>query len=334
MNYTITQSFRGKNKANYNVEDFGDFLSIIDFNVIKNKPPVAQINGIIFQKITKITRIIHKNKNVECLIKTSKEISDYTGKNVNFMSETYLEYFEVTKNNVDGDQFQNSAITKYKNKDVDFKNVSEYGIILQKGECVFIPSTHIGPLINPIYVWIQNVDHASNGLYYFDDKIMPIGQMDVLWAQILAAKQSTIVCHTVEYYWRKDQADKECSSNVYVERLNKTEAEINPYFITLKNIPDVKNKVDIVLFNQAPKCKMRRCNSMNSRVKYVKPGVITSSNVKKVNAAGKNITKTKKVKKSIRKFPGGGAIKSKKRRTVKNCRRNRRKSVKRSRKMH
>jgi hypothetical protein len=309
--YTITQSFRGKDKANYKVEDFGDFLSIIDFEVTPNNLPV---NGIIFQKITKITKVIVANKNTENILETSKQICDYTNNNVKFMNETYLEYFEVKDNNVAGDQFQNSAITRYIKKNVNPKDVSEYGVILQKGECVFIPSTRIGPLINPNYIWKISKLHASNGLFYFDDKSIPIKKMNKLWVQILTAKQSKIVCHTVEYYWKKDPVDNECSIRFFIERINKSESEIAAFFAVKKQISEIKGKINAQLTNQSKlTCTMCRQNSINSRINFEGP------------------LKTQ----FIQRVPGGGSIKSKKRRrTVKNRRRNRRKSVKRSRKMH
>ena len=70
--YTITQSFRGGVKGNdkfYYVRDFGDFFSIIDFSIIPKR-----IDGIIFQKITKITRVIVDIKGKKTLLDTTKTI--------------------------------------------------------------------------------------------------------------------------------------------------------------------------------------------------------------------------------------------------------------------
>jgi hypothetical protein len=336
MPYTITQSFRGSTEDVYSVRDFGDFFSIIDFVVTFNgisKP----FNGIIFQLITKNTVIVFNNK----ILSKTKEILNFTNKNVNFMTETYIEYFEV-KNSIvqNADQFQNGAITKYKNKNVDYTNVSEYGIILQKGECVFIPSSHTGPLIDPYYIWKKDKKHASNGLWYFDDTCNPLRKMYALWNLITNARQSNIVCHTVEYYWRKDRADEECSSNVFVERMNKTQTEIKPYFVkynTYKTLNKVKTKVDEMILNQKPTCALRRSASINTRTIFVKPmgnpgGVkrVGSKPVLTIKTRIKPSARAAAKRSSARIRPGGGTIKSKKRRqTVKNRKKHNIKTVKR-----
>jgi len=326
MPYTITQSFRGGTTGNvkfHYVRDFGDFFSIIDFS-IKSKISNLILDGIIFQKITKITRVIHLKNKRECFLNTTKQILDYTSQNVKFMNEKYLEYFEVINGNVDGDQFQNSAITQYNKKNVDFKNVSDYGVILQKGECVFIPSNH--PQYNTIkgYGWKRDKTHASNGLNYFDDTCNQLIKMNALWDLIKLNRQSDIVCHTVEYYWRKDPIDNECSTNIFVEKINKTEIEIQQYFANYNNIQKVKNIVDKKLNDQQkPKCKLKRCNSTNSRTKYDPP-------LKTKFIQPKPVTGKLGSRPSRKKFPGGGTIKSKKRRqTVKNRKKHNRKTVKR-----
>jgi hypothetical protein len=362
--YTITQSFRGGVKGNdkfYYVRDFGDFFSIIDFSIIPKG-----IDGIIFQKITKITSVIFNINSKETLLDTTKTILDHTNQNVDFTNETYLEYFEVKNSNVGGDQFQNSAITRYIKKNVDFKNVSNYGIILQKGECVFIPSNH--PQYNTIkgYGWKKAKTHASNGLNFFDDTCTPLGTMNALWGIITKAKQSNIVCHTVEYYWKKDPLDNENSINVFVERINKNVTDIKKYFVNYNNIHKVKNIVDKMHKNQESKNNnMIRQHSINTRIEFVAPMVaktvvnpgvvkrigskpvlifptrIKPSAIAKAKAVTSSSAKAKAVtsssaRKSSRKTikfinnPGGGTIKSKKRRqTVKNRKKHNRKTVKR-----
>ena len=327
--YTITQSFRGGVKGNdkfYYVRDFGDFFSIIDFSIIPKR-----IDGIIFQKITKITRVIVDIKGKKTLLDTTKTILGHTNQNVDFTNETYLEYFEVKNGKVGGDQFQNSAITGYIKKNVDFKNVSDYGIILQKGECVFVPSIH--PQYNTIkgYGWKKVKTHASNGLNYFDDTCNQFIKMNALWGIITKARQSNIVCHTVEYYWKKDPIDNENSINVFVERINKNVTDIKQYFVNYNNIQKVTYIVDKMHKNQESKNNnMKRQHSINTRIEFVAPMVINpvvSKPVGPKTVGPKPVgskpsalminTRLQPPRKSSRIRPGGGTIKSKKTKT--NC---------------
>jgi hypothetical protein len=223
--YTIVQNYR-KGADTFSVRPYGDFLSIIDFTIL----PTSNINGIIFQKITKITRVIYTKSGQIFILMMDSEIDMYTNQNVRFMCTTYLEYFRVVNGIVEnGDVFSNGSISEYlPDPDptlpnyADLINASFAGIIKQKGECVFISDN------SPNYAsivgagWRQDVNHASNGLYFVDNTVPnTFGSMDNLWNAILADKQSEEVLHIVEHYWHKHTNNANNPIHLYYETINK-----------------------------------------------------------------------------------------------------------------
>ena len=223
MEYKIEAKFRtgddDEGKAYNELGDCGDFRSTIDFTVksADDKPPT----GIIVQRIEKSTIVDIYNDNGEgpqVTLQTTQDIYDYTGGNVPFMNDHYLEIFNVVNGEVvDGDQFGNGPICKYDEHGdpiVDDELDMSTGKIQQNGQCVFILNTnHIhNGIINSM--WAGNDDSAANGLLY-----LPIENTnaDTIWQSILQNKNSNIYIHMVELKWEYLNIIRQNRSKLYID---------------------------------------------------------------------------------------------------------------------
>jgi len=222
MEYKIEARFRtgddDEGEAYNELGDCGDFRSTIDFTVKSEDDETP--TGIIVQRIEKSTVVNIYNNNgggLEMTLQTTHDISDYTGGNVPFMNDHYLEIFDVVNGEVtDGDQFGNGPICKYDEHDdpiVDDELDMSTGKIRQNGQCVFILNT------NPIYahiinsMWEGNDDSAANGLPYLP--LSPSVNAD--WQNILANKNSKIYKHRVELEWEYLNIIQQNRSKLYID---------------------------------------------------------------------------------------------------------------------
>jgi hypothetical protein len=136
------------------IENCGSYEVIVDFEILKssNSKLDTKTSGCIFQLIIKDTNakgsnfVSDKQTGPEVDLNTSDTISKYTNKQVNWMCENYLEYFEVINGLVihgNGDGFANGPISRYSKNDPiidDAENISQ-GIIIHIGLAVFVPNS-------------------------------------------------------------------------------------------------------------------------------------------------------------------------------------------------
>ena len=222
MEYKIEAKFRtgddDEGKSYNELGDCGDFRSTIDFTVksADDEPPT----GIIVQRIEKSTSVDIYDDNgggLEIKLRTTQDISDYTGGNVPFMNDHYLEIFDVVNGEVlDGDQFGNGPICKYDEHGdpiVDDELDMSTGKIQQNGQCVFILNTnHIhNDIINSMLP--GNDDSAANGLPYLP--LSPSANAD--WQSILQNKNSNIYIHRVELEWEYLNIIRQNRSKLYTD---------------------------------------------------------------------------------------------------------------------
>jgi len=129
----------------------GDFSYTRDFQITdingNDLKYVPNVNGYIFQKITKTVDVVVPDPAVgkPARLTTSDHVMDYTNGIVNSMSESYVEAFVVTKGIVrSADKFSNASILRYKGKKGQFDPAAPNtkGKITQIGEYYFIPSTN------------------------------------------------------------------------------------------------------------------------------------------------------------------------------------------------
>ncbi len=212
MVYIIKAKYRsgGDAEGQYNIlKEWGDFRSTIDFTVHLEGNDAVKPTGIIVQKIEKSTWVDIYNNNgggFEQKLQTTQEIYEYTGGNVPFMNDDYLEIFNVENGEVVdengnpyGDQFQNGGICEYDEQGnmCDDELDMSIGEIQQIGKCVFIlnnnPNYHAILNLN----WIIDNNSPANGLRY-----MPLPQANAVWENILHHKDSNIYIHRVQLNWR------------------------------------------------------------------------------------------------------------------------------------
>ncbi len=317
--YDIIQKYRPKYPKKTGdsiiVEDFGSFETTIDMEVIKKSLiiPYSQDNdGILVQLITKTTNFaslkgpnpdIFDDINYE-LCNTEQKVLDYTSNNVKYSNCQYLEYFETNIHGyaLDGDIFGSGAIAKYNGMSVNLNDGSTFGIIIQIGESVFIHKD------NPYYTtctglgWKKNTNHSSHGLDYIEDTV---GKKVIdLWDEIFSHSDSgERKINLVTVAWQKKPLGRNTTNPTkvkLVQTINKNVLNI----LLPKNAINIKELQENVL-------------KMMTNEPIQKDSINTKINV---NRGGEN--------KKIR------TVKNRRIKTVKNRRINRRKTVKRSRKMH
>ena len=204
MNYSITTKYRTgadeQDRPWNDVGDCGDFRSTVDFTVADKGGNTSGVNGIIVQLIKKSTTVDVYDDDGGGKVKTlttSEQISDYTGGNVKFMNDNYLEYFEVRNGeSIDGDQFGNGPICEYDQTEpiIDDEQDMSHGIINQKGYAVFIPS--------PVS------DQVKKGLKWKSELNTPANELPMLpfdaktWNDLFQARQSYVYVHTLLLEWK------------------------------------------------------------------------------------------------------------------------------------
>ena len=176
----------------------GDFRRTIDFIITDLAGKPVRKAGIIFQYISKKTNAVGVSESGEqTILDTSEKIAEYTGGNVKYMCDSYIEYFIVDRNGrTDGDQFGNGAIATYDEGDalLDPVDPVSRGSITQIGTSVFIPN---GPFVQSIlrdYPWDDTESLPANGLHY-----LPFNKE--LWRRILDEKQSNELVQKVTISW-------------------------------------------------------------------------------------------------------------------------------------
>ena len=179
------------------VENCGSYEVIVDFEVKSLKPKTKDppIDGCIFQLIIKDTNakgsnfVSEKQTGPEVNLNTSNTISKYTNKQVNWMCENYLEYFEIIDGLVkklDGDGFASGPIARYSKNDpiIDDALPISQGSIIHIGLAVFVPNS---PFLDSIkkLTWDKSTRLPANGLPY----LKLLGNENV-WQDILLNKTS------------------------------------------------------------------------------------------------------------------------------------------------
>jgi len=222
MNYSITTKYRsgedtdGDGKPWNEIEDCGSFRSTVDFTVTDQDKKTDEVNGIIVQYIQKSTIVdIYKTKGggIKNILNTTEKISEYTGDNVKYMNDHYLEYFKIKNGiNEDGDQFGNGPICKYSKKKIpiidDELDMSE-GTIIQNGYAIYIPYPQ-AQNVKEDHPWDDNDALPANGLPMlpFDEDI---------WTELFNMKQSIVYAHKVSYKWTYLNIIKQARKVIYLD---------------------------------------------------------------------------------------------------------------------
>lgn len=184
----------------------GDFRVNKGFNIIDSLGNLINVSGIIIQHIqksAKVTKMIDGS-----VLSTSKEISDYTSGNVNFMCDSYLEIFTIKNGkSIEGDLFSNSAIVPYNGKEAEVfeppynegdEEIMNKGEIIQSGENIFIKSPDNIKRILTEYKWSKSKNHPANGLPHLDDMYKD---------EIFRFKESNVVTHICRVSWENEEND-------------------------------------------------------------------------------------------------------------------------------
>jgi len=213
------------------VENCGSYEVIVDFEVISLKPKTKSktkdppINGCIFQLIIKDTNakgsnfVSEKQTGPEVDLNTSNTISKYTNKQVNWMCENYLEYFEIIDGlvkNLDGDGFASGPIARYSKNDpiIDDALPISQGIIIHIGLAVFVPNSPFLDRIKKLR-WDKDKRLPANGLPY----LKLLGNENV-WQDILVNKTSGIYKHEVRHVWKFIQRDNNPDDRIFFESID------------------------------------------------------------------------------------------------------------------
>jgi hypothetical protein len=221
------------------VENCGSYEVIVDFEILNLKSKSvkpAKINGCIFQLIIKDTNakgsnfVSEKQMGPEVDLNTSDTISKYTNKQVNWMCENYLEYFEIIDGlvkDLDGDGFASGPIARYSKNDPiidDAENISQ-GSIIHIGLAVFVPNSAFLDSVKKLK-WSTNPRLPANGLPY----LRLLGNEPV-WNDILLNKTSGIYKHEVRHVWK------------FIQRENNPDDRI--FFESIVEIPDISDAIEL-----------------------------------------------------------------------------------------
>ena len=211
------------------VENCGSYEVIVDFEVKSLKPKSKTkdppINGCIFQLIIKDTNakgsnfVSEKQTGPEVDLNTSNTISKYTNKQVNWMCENYLEYFEIIDGLVkklDGDGFASGPIARYSKNDpiIDDALPISQGSIIHIGLAVFVPNSPFLDRIKKL-TWDKDKKLPANGLPY----LKLLGNENV-WQDILVNKTSGIYKHEVRHVWKFIQRDNNPDDRIFFESID------------------------------------------------------------------------------------------------------------------
>jgi len=177
-------------------DTFGDFRVSKDFIISDAEPQTF----IVVQKVSKTTVV----KTDEDELDTTDAIFDFTDSRVNYMCDSYYEYFKIKRDgeSVDYDKFQNGAVAKYNDEDHvldenDEGFVFNTGVITQIGVCACIKRGCEECEQILTLNWDNSEETPANGLPYLECN----EENDELLAHVFSGKHSNIVTHKVIVVW-------------------------------------------------------------------------------------------------------------------------------------
>ena len=199
----------------------GDFRAIKTFTVTDSNGKKEGVNGKVYQLIKKSTQVYYYNsEGEEVKLDTSASIEKFTGGNVKYVCDSYIETFDISDGeSVHADAFANGAIVTYdeqgayiparnsktKKYEEDDKFKVTKGKIIQTGTSVFIPNANLTK-INKL-PWCSIDSAAANGLDFIpidppSFKGCPSLNPKVnYWKAITDSSKSNMAVHTVEAEW-------------------------------------------------------------------------------------------------------------------------------------
>ena len=177
-------------------DTFGDFRVSKDF-VISDPAPQTFI---VVQKVSKTTVVETDDERLD----TTDAIFDFTDERVNYMCDSYYEYFKIKSDgeSVDYDKFQNGAIAKYNEADQvldenDEGFVFNTGVITQIGVCACIKRECEECEKILALGWDNSDETPANGLPYLECN----DENDALLAHVFSGTHSNVITHKVVVVW-------------------------------------------------------------------------------------------------------------------------------------
>jgi hypothetical protein len=189
---------------------FGDFRVSKDFIVTADNSPNSYV---VVQKVTKMTNVNFGNK----VLKTTKQILDFTGGRVDNTCDSYYELFDIK---ADGesenyDKFANAAIAKYNDKSQvldpnDAGFVFNTGTIVQEGTAACLKRGC--PECEAILMlkWYDGEDTPAFGLPYLPYNAKTQSAL----AHAFSGAHSNVIVHTVNVVWDESVLDEGCPMSI------------------------------------------------------------------------------------------------------------------------